>query len=187
MTLANPVTAQQVVQYLQTASPPGAYDALFQRWSGFVAFSLLISLALTTLILYCTIRMFQVRQLERRRFSHAQRSVAARDVPKTHLRWQRIIEQAASDSEQSRRVAILEADIMLNELLDVLGLKGETMADKMRNADRTTFQTLDRAWEAHRVRNRVVHQPDANLLSPREVRRVISLYESVFKEFRFIS
>lgn len=184
--ITEPVTAPQVVEYLQYASSPGVYDTLFHRWSVFVAFSLFISLLLAALIIYCSIRIFQVRQMERRRFAAMQRTVASHDVPKTHLRWHRVLEQAHSEHEQSWRLAILEADIMLNELLDTLGYRGETMADKMKSVDRATFNTIDLAWEAHKIRNKIAHSGTAHELNSREVRRVMSLYEKVFREFRFV-
>ena len=62
----------------------------------------------------------------------------------------------------------------------------DTMADKMRGVDRVNFHSVDLAWEAHRIRNRIAHEGDAHQLSAREARRVIALYERVFKEFRFI-
>ena len=184
--MTTPVSAPQVVQYLQTASAPGAYDTLYQQWSTFVAFSLLITLCLAALSIYCAIRVFQIRQMERRKFAAAQKTVAAHDVPKTQLRWHRIIEQANSDSEQSWRLAILEADIMLNELLDVLGYRGETMADKMRAVDRVNFNTIDLAWEAHKIRNKIAHAGSDHQLSAREARRVIALYEKVLKDAHYI-
>ncbi len=184
--VTSPVTAPQVVQYLQMASAPGAYEILFQKWSIFVASSLLFSLCLAALIIYCVIRVFQVRQIERRRFASIQNTVAAHDLPKSQLRWNRILEQAHGESEKSARLAILEADIMLNELLDVLGYKGETMADKMRGVDRANFNTIDLAWEAHKIRNKIAHEGDAHHMSAREVRRVIALFERVLKEFHYI-
>ena len=184
--ITQPVSAPEVVQYLQMASAPGAYERLFQQWSTFVALSLLISLCLGALCIYCAIRVFQIRQLERRKFAAAQRTVASHDVPKTLLRWNRVLEQAKGDSAQGWRLAILEADIMLNELLDVLGYRGETMADKMRHVDRVNFNTIDIAWEAHKVRNKIAHEGDAHTISAREARRVIALYERVFKEFRYL-
>ena len=184
--LTTPVTAPEVVQYLQMASTPEGYDRLFQHWSTFVAFSLLISLCLGTLCIYCSIRVFQIRQLERRKFAAARRTVVAQDIPKTRLRWNRILEQATSDSEQSWRLAILEADIMLNELLDTLGYKGDTMADKMRAVDPVAFNSINLAWEAHKIRNRIAHDGAAHHLTAREARRVIALYEKVLKEAHFI-
>lgn len=184
--ITEPVSAPQVVEYLQSVTAPGVYDEFFHDWSVFVALSLFISLLLSALIIYCAIRIFQVRQMERRRFSALQRTVAARDVPRTQLRWKRVTEQAHSDDSQSWRLAILEADIMLNELLDTQGYRGETMADKMRAADRAAFNTIDLAWEAHKVRNKVAHAGIDFPLHAREVWRVIALYERVFREFKFI-
>ncbi len=181
-----PVTYPDVVQFLQTASAPGVYETIFQRWSVFVGISLLLSLILAALVIYCCVRIFQLRQVERRRFLAMQRPVAAKDVPKTHLRWNRILEQARGDDPQGWRLAILEADIMLNELLDTLGYKGETIADKMRVVERGDFNTIDLAWEAHRVRNKIAHEGLAHPIDQREGRRVITMYERVFREFQFI-
>ena len=127
--IATPVTLPQAVEYLQMSSAPGVWDTLFYHWSVYVAASLFASLLLVALIIYCTIRIQQIRYHERRAFAAAAHTIVAQDVPKTHLRWRRILQQMESDDEQSWRLAILEADIMLNELLDTLGYKGETMGD----------------------------------------------------------
>ncbi len=60
------------------------------------------------------------------------------------------------------------------------------MADKMRGVDRANFNTIDLAWEAHRIRNKIAHEGDAHHMSAREVRRVIALFERVLKEFHYI-
>jgi hypothetical protein len=183
--ITQPTSVPDVVTYLQTATAPGVYDQIFHAWSTFVVLSMLVSLGFSALIIYCSIRMFQIRQLERRKFAAMQQSVAAHDVPKTQLRWQRVLDELAADNEKSWRLAILEADIMLNELLDSLGYKGETMADKMRAVERGNFRTIDMAWEAHRYRNRIAHESGI-ALDRREVGRIIGLYEKVFREFKFI-
>ncbi len=181
-----PATAQQAADYLQAVSTPGAYNTLTRDWGIFVALSLFVSLLLATLIIYCVIRILQIRHHERLKFDAAQATVASRDVPRSQLRWNRIKEETDSEDEQKMRLAILEADIMLNELLDTLGYKGETMADKMRQVDRANFNTIDLAWEAHRARNAIAHQGSAAPLTLRDSRRIIGLYEKIFREFRFI-
>ena len=75
---------------------------------------------------------------------------------------------------------------MLNELLDVMGYKGETMADKMRTIDRASFNSIDLAWEAHKIRNKIAHDGSAHQLTLREARRVVTLYEKVLKDARYI-
>ena len=184
--ITEPVTTADVLNFLQTASTPGAYDGLYRYWGVWVAIAVLISLLLTAAIIYCIVRILQVRHTEGLRYRAAAHSVAAKDVPKTQLRWNHILEQVHSDDERQWRLAILEADIMLNELLDVLGYRGETMADKMKAVERGDFKTIDLAWEAHRVRNSIAHQGSMHELNSRDARRVTGLYEQIFKEFRFI-
>lgn len=184
--ITEPITSSDIVQFLQAATPQGAYDSLYQNWALFVAVVVLISLLLGALTIYCVIRVIQIREHEEARFAAAGAPIAKKDIPKAQLRWQAVWERAHSDDEKDRRLAVLEADIMLNELLDVLGYKGETMADKMKQATRANFHSIDAAWEAHRVRNQVAHQSSLHGLSAQDARRAIGLYAQVFREFRFI-
>src|SRR3989344_3535146 len=181
-----PATTEQAVNYLQTASAPGVYETFVRYWTVFTALSLFVSLLLAILIAYCIIRIEQIRKHERLKLEAVAHPVAARDVSRAQMRWNRIVEEAGSENEQNWQLAILEADIMLNELLDNLGYKGETMADKMRQVERGDFNTIDLAWEAHRARNTIAHQGLCASISSREARRIIDLYEKIFREFQFI-
>ncbi len=101
-------------------------------------------------------------------------------------RWKKVLEHSASENPSDWRVAIIEADIMLDDLLGVLKLPGSTIGDKLKAVEPSDFLTLDQAWEAHKARNMIAHQGSDFLLNQREVRRIISLYEAVFKEFKMI-
>lgn len=181
-----PATAQQAIDYVYTASYSGTFETFARYWSVYTALSFFLSLLLAILITYCIIRIEQIRKHERMQYETAAHPVAARDISRTQLRWHRITEEAGSDNEQNWRLAILEADIMLNELLDSLGYKGETMADKMRQVEKGDFNTIDLAWEAHRARNAIAHQGVQSPLTQREARRIVGLYEKIFREFKFI-
>lgn len=184
--ILSPVTPEEMAAYVKSAPTGGELSGLFQAWSNFVIFSIALSLGLAALSIYSLIRLRQIREAEARRRNAIAHPVAAGDVSRTQLRWKRIQEQAGSDDDQGWRLAILEADILLNELLDTLGYKGETMADKMRAVERADFKTIDLAWEAHRARNRVAHEGAAHLMNEREVRRIIGMYEQIFREFKFL-
>lgn len=101
-------------------------------------------------------------------------------------KWKEIIELSESDNQSDWRLAIIEADIILAELLDKLQLPGETMGDKLKAVEKSDFITIDSAWEAHKARNMIAHEGSNFLINQREVRRIISLYEAVFKEFEII-
>lgn len=184
--ITRPVTTEQLVNFLSVTSQPGLMDDLYRWWGTLVVISVLLSLFLIAGTIYSVIRIFQIRRHEEERFAAAAHPVTARDIPKAQLRWNRIKEEISTDNEQSWRLAILEADIMLNDLLDVLAYRGETMADKMKQVERADWKTIDLAWEAHKVRNAIAHQGSMQRLSDREARRVIGLYEQVFKEFKYV-
>lgn len=101
-------------------------------------------------------------------------------------KWQKILAHSESMNPSDWRFAIIEADIILDELLDQLHLPGDTMGDKLKAVEPSDFLTLDSAWEAHKARNQIAHQGSDFLLNQREVRRIISLYGLVFKEFGLI-
>lgn len=184
--VTQPITTEQLVNFLSVSAQPGYADELYRWWGTITVLSVLFSLFLTAGTIYCVVRILQIRKHEEERYAAAAHPVAARDIPKAQLRWNRIKEEISSESEQSWRLAILEADIMLNELLDLLAYRGETMADKMKQVERADWKTIDLAWEGHRMRNSIAHQGSMQRLSDREARRIISLYEQVFKEFKFV-
>ena len=184
--ITDPVSLPKTVDFLQTYTAPGIYDKLYEYWTDWVIIAIILCLIFATSIIYTLMRIVQIRRAEYRHFEAMQHTVAAHDIPRTHLRWQRIEEQAHGESEQAWRLAILEADIMLNELLDVQGYRGETMSDKLRGVEKSKFNSIDLAWEAHRMRNRVAHEGAAHQLSGRETLRIVGLYEKVFREFKFI-
>ena len=154
-------------------------------WGPLFPAVLFFALLVGTSIVYCTVRILQIRRVERAAFRAAANPIVSKDTSRVQLRWHGILEQVASDDPQKWRTAILEADHLLNELLDTLGYKGETMADKMRKADVTTFNSIDFAWGAHQIRDRITH--DASfILDAHEAKRIVKLYERVFKEFKVI-
>ena len=153
--------------------------------------SLFISLLFLTGIGYAIIRVRQIRAKETEAFAGLAKVAPVRvtegtDERPRNLKWEKVLEHVSSPNPPEWRLAILEADILLDELLDVLHYRGESMGDKLKKIEKSDFTTLDLAWEAHKIRNQVAHEGSEFLLSEREAKRVVSLYEEVFKEFRYI-
>jgi hypothetical protein len=101
-------------------------------------------------------------------------------------RWEKIVKLSESENSSDWRLAIIEADVMLGELLEKLHLPVETMGERLKAVEKTDFTTIDEAWEAHKFRNTIAHEGSNFLINQREIRRIISLYEAVFKEFFLI-
>jgi hypothetical protein len=104
-------------------------------------------------------------------------------VDKENPRWKYVLSLVESSSPSDWRIAIIEADSMLEELLEERGYAGDTLSEKLKDA---SFVNVDSAWEAHKVRNEVAHKGIDFPLSQIETRRTMRLYENVFEEFNVI-
>lgn len=104
----------------------------------------------------------------------------------TNRDWERVQRLFNSDNPSDWKIAILEADIMLEDLVRVkMGYRGETLGECLKQIEASDFTTLEEAWEAHNFRNRIAHESDAGI-SRRDVNRAIGLFEKVFREFSYI-
>jgi hypothetical protein len=106
--------------------------------------------------------------------------------PVMDARWQHILALIESFNENDWRQAIIESDIILEEMLEKMGYDGDTIGEKLKNIEESDFTSLDKAWEAHKVRNRIAHMGSNFKLGQSEAKRIIGLYKEVFEEFYFI-
>ncbi|MFA7216402.1 MAG: hypothetical protein WC095_00230 [Candidatus Paceibacterota bacterium] len=103
-----------------------------------------------------------------------------------NAQWERVVAHSESLNENDWRLAIIEADTMLDSLIQSMSLPGDTMGEKMKAIEKSDFTTIDLAWEAHKIRNQIAHEGSNFMLSQREARRIIELYRAVFEEFYII-
>ena len=99
--------------------------------------------------------------------------------------WSKLVNYLNSNNQADWKLAILEADVMLDKLVERMGYEGANLGERLKNVEPSDFTTLQDAWEAHKVRNRIAHESDY-VLTSREARRVMDLFEKVFREFDFI-
>lgn len=101
-------------------------------------------------------------------------------------RWGQIEDHVSSDNPNDWRLAIIEADIMLEDMLESKGFVGATIGDKFHSADSNSFKTLNDARQAHKVRNNIAHRGSDFVLTKRIATDTIAQYRRVFEEFSFI-
>jgi hypothetical protein len=91
-----------------------------------------------------------------------------------------------SPNESDWRVAVIEADSMLDEFIATLGYPGANMGERMKNMDKRFFPTLDLAWDAHKIRNRIAHDGMNYHLSDRDKEIARKNYEYIFRDAKLI-
>lgn len=157
----------------------------------------IIILFLITLIIYCIIRIFEIRKKEKEYMDgqiakYAQKQQAIHDAAvaeqsiSRNEAWVKVLKRLDGETEGDWRMAIIDADKMLDNLTEQMNLPGETLGDKLKSADRDRFKSLNQAWDAHNIRNKIAHEGSDFVLTKREADRAIALYEHVFREFGHI-
>lgn len=101
-------------------------------------------------------------------------------------RWDNVKKHISSENQSDWRQAIMEADIILDDLLKKLGYKGDSIGERLKRVSKGDFKTLQQAWDAHLVRNEIAHEGSSIELNHIEAKRVIGLYRQVFEEFYHI-
>ncbi|MBU2025201.1 MAG: hypothetical protein ABIC19_04010 [Patescibacteria group bacterium] len=78
------------------------------------------------------------------------------------------------------KIAVIEADKALDEALKNSGAAGESMGDRLKNVvSQDVGGDLDSVWEAHKVRNNIVHDANYQLSSEMARKAVNSLMSAV--------
>lgn len=113
-------------------------------------------------------------------------STGAEIAEPKNIRWEKVMKLMSSNNVSDWQLAIIEADVMLEEMLRLSGYHGESVGEMLKSVDKSDFLTVENAWEAHKVRNAIAHSGGTFHLTEREVRHTISLFEKVFKEFQLI-
>jgi hypothetical protein len=153
------------------------------------AVSAVLSIFFIGIIIFCLVRMYEIQQHEQAEIAHEISLALAHDAErekKVNPRWRHVLGMVESRTENDWRMAIIEADSMLDDLLQEKGYSGTTLGERLNAAQGDGLGAIRNAWEAHEVRNKIAHAGSDFPISQLEARRTIRLYETVFEEFRII-
>ncbi len=107
--------------------------------------------------------------------------------PKRQLNksWQKILLRLNKNDEANLRLALIEADNLFDDLLKQMRLPGESMADRLKNVNSFQISNIDEIWQAHKLRNQVVHNPECPV-TRNEIEFGVHAYEKALKELEFM-
>jgi len=88
----------------------------------------------------------------------------------------------ASDNPNDWKLAIIEADIILDEALKKAGFGGGSLGERLRSISPAQLPSLDDAWQAHKVRNQIAHGGADFILTKRLAEDTIKQYRRVFTD-----
>ena len=85
--------------------------------------------------------------------------------------------------ESEDKLAVIEADKLLDDFLKRMGYKGESLGERLKQLDKEIMPNLDRLWDAHNIRGDIVHDPGCRL-DHKKAKEVIDIYEQAFDYLR---
>lgn len=160
----------QIILYLISPPPP------FDQWLIIVrTIFIALSLLFLFLIIYFIFKTswLRLRFLEDTAELLTYQPFGARKIIKE---WNKIEHRLEAGLETESKLAVIEADSMLNDVLEKMGFAGETLEERLKNLTSNSLSNIEQVWEAHKIRNNIVHDPNYQL-SLDESRRVISIYK----------
>lgn len=75
-------------------------------------------------------------------------------------KWSELLSRVKTS--EGMTLAVIDADKLLDEALKRKGYRGKTMGERLVAAQRE-LSNNDGVWYAHKLRNRLVHEPDVRL------------------------
>ncbi|OHA79382.1 MAG: hypothetical protein A2747_03020 [Candidatus Yonathbacteria bacterium RIFCSPHIGHO2_01_FULL_44_41] len=134
---------------------------------------------------WATLKIREIHHKEQEKYEpiHLE-EVAAKEK---FTQWQVILDHVNSESPAEWKLAILEADNILDEILEDQGYTGETVAEKLKTMSPTKIASYDDIWAAHKLRNQIAHGGAIDMdLSKKSARDAITKFEKAFKELGYL-
>lgn len=97
--------------------------------------------------------------------------------------WKRIKKRLEKDDEGAAKMAILEADKMVGDVLKRMGYLGENLDERLEKIDRNIIPSLDLLKEIHIISNKI-DQDFEYYVSLKDAKKIIDNYEKIFEELQ---
>lgn len=153
------------------------------------SFSFILSILLIIVVIWSANNLMRIRaEMHQALALPGKNDVEESDSmePVVNEKWQKVLVHINSANPSDWKLAILECDIMLADILEKMGYMQQSIGEKLKSIEPSDFTNIEAAWEAHKIRNSIAHEGSDFMINEREAKRVIGLYEAVFREFAFI-
>ena len=100
-------------------------------------------------------------------------------------RWRNIIRQLRSKGDNAYKLAVIDADKIVDDFLEKFGYRGDTMANKLNQINPDELKTLANLWEAHKIRNSIVHDLKAEV-TRKDAFRAVKAFQDTLEELQVL-
>ncbi len=104
------------------------------------------------------------------------------DVTKQRVQssWNDIERHFFAGNDNDLRIALIEADTLLDEALRGAGVQGTLLGDRLKKVTPAQLPNIEDVWGAHKLRNRIAHETDF-VLKRDLAERALTIYETALE------
>jgi len=174
-----------VVQKIQTTYGPqaqalgqSAANAYASHLTTLDVVSVVISTIFIALIVYLIIQTGIVTLHVERIQDVVLKSDTSKKLAKSS--WDDIERHFFAGDDSDLKIALIEADHLLDEALHGAGVPGATIGDRLKKVRPEQLPNVDDVWQAHKLRNRIAHE--GNFVLKRDLaERALTVYEKALE------
>lgn len=146
-----------------------------------------ISLFISGILLFFVIYFLVKINIIGEEIEHYLGVVSGADISKrrTLKAWKQIQKRLKIKKESQLKLAILEADQILNEILRMSGYQGRNLGERLSQIMPAQLCNIEEVKQAHKLKNRIVSEPDFSI-APNEAEMIIEIYKKAFRELNLI-
>ncbi len=153
-------------------------------WNSFLFTFIKFLLALYTLVLLADLIMLLIlRSLGqdiRKDMYGADMPVAYKKI--TKKQWLSVEGHLSGHSSRDWKIAVLEADRIVEDILSKVGFAGENFRERIENVHPDSLEKREELLRAHSVRNAIIRDPDY-VLGKEDAREMVQIYEEFLKDW----
>jgi len=94
-------------------------------------------------------------------------------------KWEQAKQRLKKEWEAEWKLAIIEADKLLDDLLQRMGYTGGSLGERLDQLDTEIMPNIEEVWTAHKIRNGIVHDPNY-ALDLKRAKNLMRIYEEAF-------
>lgn len=100
-------------------------------------------------------------------------------------KWSKIKEKLASGNVSQYKVAILEADVVIDKVLSDMGFGGKNVSERLEKIKPVQLYNYEEIKRAHLVRNRIIHEADFEV-DKKQAEEILDIFESLLKHLELL-
>ncbi|HAI74101.1 MAG TPA: hypothetical protein DCS28_00055 [Candidatus Moranbacteria bacterium] len=101
---------------------------------------------------------------------------------KLRAKWEKVQAKLKSNNESDYKVAIIEADNIIDDLIKRMKYAGENFGERLNNITPGQIENIEDLKKAHEIRNRIIHD-ESFILTKEEAEKTLGYFEEFLKFF----